>query len=161
MDLNARVVRFFDDFRARIRAELRVSTAPGEADYLRYFEVLGKSIGAVNGSGLTKSILLRPEIVGHVTASLGNIVAETPEDQYDLVIATNVLVYCKNLELLLAMSNISVTLKPGGYFISNEIRPVMDEYAEAAGMQPIQARTLLIAQGKKLPLYDSFAVFQK
>jgi hypothetical protein len=161
LDLNPRVVRFFDDFRARPRAELRMSTIPGEADYRKYFEDLGKSVGTVSGNGLAKSIVLSPEVVKLVSASRGNIVTETPDSRYDLVIATNVLVYCKDLELLLASSNIAAALKPGGYFVSNEIRPIMDEYAAATRMQPVQARTLLIAKGKKSPLYDSFAVFQK
>jgi SAM-dependent methyltransferase len=161
LDLNARVVRFFSDFRLRPRPQLHLSTTAGDPEYLRYFEALGQSIGTVHAKGLTKSIVLRPQIVGQVTASLGNIVTETPDGQYDLVIATNVLIYCKDLDLLLAMSNISRALKPGGYFVSNEIRPVMDGYAAATEMAPVQARSLLIAQGKKTPLYDSFAIFQK
>jgi hypothetical protein len=161
LDLNARVVRFFSDFQARPRAELHVSTMGGEAEYLGYFAGLGKSIGTVNGNGLAKSIVLRPEFVRQVTASPGNIVTEAVDGQYDLAIATNVLVYCKDLELLLGMSNIAAALKPGGYFVSNEIRPVMDQYAGATGMEPVQARTLLIARGKKMPLYDSLAIFQR
>jgi hypothetical protein len=70
-------------------------------------------------------------------------------------------VYCKDPELLLAMSNIAASLKSGGYFLTNEIRPVMDIYSEATGLTPEQARTLLVARGANAPLYDSFAIYSK
>ncbi|MES1260440.1 MAG: class I SAM-dependent methyltransferase [Acidobacteriota bacterium] len=165
LDINARVVRFFEDFRGRPRAELRLTTMPGDEDYMRYFRSLGKSSGTIKGDGkgdgLEKTLTLRPDIVRSITAARGNIVTDPPPAKYDLVIATNILVYCKDPELLLAMSNIAASLKSGGYFLTNEIRPVMDIYSEATGLTPEQARTLLVARGANAPLYDSFAIYSK
>jgi hypothetical protein len=161
LDINARVVRFFEDFRGRRRPELRLATTPGDEDYMVYFHSLGKSVGTIQGDGLEKTLTLRPDVVRSVSAARGNIVTDPPATKYDLVIATNILVYCKDPELLLAMSNIAASLESGGYFLTNEIRPVMDVYSEATGLAPVQARTLLVAQGTNAPLYDSFAVYRK
>jgi hypothetical protein len=55
-----------------------------------------------------------------------NVVAERldplPEgDQFDLVIATNILVYYDVLEQSLALANIAAMLRPGGFLLSNNV----------------------------------------
>ena len=160
-DISPRVIRFFEEFPARKQATLFLATMAGDPEYLSYFDGLGKAIGRVESQGLEKTIAIRPEILGSVTAARGNIVTEVPTGGFDLVIATNVLVYCKDLELLLAMANISAGLKDGGIFLLNEIRPAVDNYASATGLTAVQARTLKIAQGVNAPLYDAFAIYRK
>src|SRR5579859_110490 len=46
--------------------------------------------------------------------------ANLPDDgKYDLLIATNILVYYENFEQSLAMTNIAAMLKPGGFLLTN------------------------------------------
>ena len=44
---------------------------------------------------------------------------------FDLVVATNILPYFDDGELMLAMTNIAAMLAPGGVFLHNEARPMM------------------------------------
>jgi len=52
-----------------------------------------------------------------------NIVLERPslkdDERFDLVVATNVLVYYDAFEQSLALQNISRMLRPGGFFLTN------------------------------------------
>ena len=50
---------------------------------------------------------------------------------FDLVIATNILPYFDDGELMLAMSNIAAMLAPGGVFLHNEARPVLGDITTA------------------------------
>lgn len=162
IDLNARVVRYFHDLHLRSKAVLHLSTMPGDPEYTSYFTSLGQNIGRTEGSGLEKLIVIGPEHLAQVSAANGNVITgRLRAARYDLVVATNVLVYLKDLELLLALANISSTLKPGGFFVTNETRPVVDAYSVAVGLAPVQARTLRIAHGKTAPLYDTFAIFSR
>jgi hypothetical protein len=155
VDINSRVLNFF----VKPPAELRLFTMPGDEEYLSYFRSLGDSIGKVrNVSPTEKTIQLYPL---DVHAERLNIVTERLDRQYDLIIATNILVYLQNPHLLLAMANIAAMLKPGGYLIHNEIRPELDNYSEAAGLHSIAARTVRIGEGAKAPLFDAFALYRK
>ena len=90
-----------------------------------------------------------------------NIITQRLGSKYDLVVATNVLVYFDDNELLLAMANIESMLGAGGYLIHNELRGAIDQDATAVGLAPVQARTVKIGEGTKAPLYDAFAIYQK
>ncbi len=50
---------------------------------------------------------------------------------FDLVIATNILPYFDDGELMLAMSNIAAMLAPGGVFLHNEGRPMLGDVTTA------------------------------
>jgi hypothetical protein len=52
-------------------------------------------------------------------------------------------------------------LASGGCFIHNDLRPEIEADAEQLGLRAVQARTVLIAQGQRAPLYDAFALYQK
>ena len=43
---------------------------------------------------------------------------------FDLIVATNVLVYYNTLEQALALSNIAAMLRPGGFLLTNDELPV-------------------------------------
>lgn len=163
VDINDRVIRFFEDFPKRHPAELRLFTPPGDTEYRAYFRNLGRAIGEVRpASELQKTVRLRDDIVRSVTASKLNIVTERESaDVYDAIIATNVLIYFKGAELLLALANIQSMLAPGGVLIDNDLRPEIDAYALAAGLKAVQARTIQVAPGEKAPLYDAFAIYRK
>ena len=64
---------------------------------------------------------------------------------FDLIIATNILPYFDDVQLMLAMSNVSRMLAPGGVFLHNEARPVLGEITEALGLQFEQSRRVVIA----------------
>jgi SAM-dependent methyltransferase len=73
----------------------------------------------------TRAIKVRPEIVLRVTPRDLNVVVERLELKYlsvkfDLVVATNVLVYYDLFEQGLALQNIGAMLRPGGFFLSND-----------------------------------------
>jgi len=96
-----------------------------------------------------------------ITAQKLNIVTQRLETRYDLIVATNILVYLNDLETLLAIANIESMLTLGGYFIHNELRVAIDQHTAAAGLKPLQARTVKIGPGTKAPLYDAFAIYEK
>jgi hypothetical protein len=77
------------------------------------------------------------------------------------VIATNVLLYFNANELSLALTNIAKMLPAGGYFVHNDLRPVVEADGDVLQMPPVAARTVLIAQGQHAPLYDSFSICRK
>src|SRR5207302_9378136 len=101
------------------------------------------------------------EVAEAVSAEKLNIITQRLGSKYDLVVATNVLVYFDDTELLLTSANIESMLRMGGYFIHNELRGVIDQDATVVGLTPVQARTVKIGEGTKAPLYDAFAIYQK
>jgi hypothetical protein len=82
---------------------------------------------------------------------------------FDLIVATNILPYFDDVELMLAMSNIAGMLGPGGVFLHNEARPVLGEITDALGLPFDQSRHVVIAsvRGAPAPLYDSVWVHRK
>jgi hypothetical protein len=70
-----------------------------------------------------RAVKIRPEIAASITPADLNVVVQRlelrPEDAFDLIIATNILVYYDTFEQSLALSNIEAMLKPGGFLLSN------------------------------------------
>jgi len=70
-----------------------------------------------------RAVRVKPEFVRRMKTFDVNIVlqrANLPEDgRFDLLIATNILVYYETFEQSLAMTNIAAMLKPGGYLLTN------------------------------------------
>ena len=64
---------------------------------------------------------------------------------FDLIIATNILPYFDDTQLMLAMSNVASMLAPGGVFMHNEPRPVLGDITEAVGLHFEQLRRVTIA----------------
>jgi len=76
-----------------------------------------------------RAIRIRPDIVRVVDTAQADIVTSrlvvSNDDSFDLVIATNVLVYYTPFEQALATVNIAAMLRPSGIFISNnDVPPV-------------------------------------
>ncbi len=110
----------------------RDTRVPWKAEYLRYWERFGDQLGrAVQAqalpAGLTdtvaRSVLIRPEVVGHIHPVDLNIVTQhlllAPSQQFDLIIATNVFVYYDVFQQSLALANVERMLKPRGFLLSN------------------------------------------
>jgi SAM-dependent methyltransferase len=155
-DINARVIDFLRTFPAGPRT-LELYSGGGDAEYRRYFSSLGGAIGTKNGSTIHVDV----DVARAIRAGRRNIMTDRWEAAYDLAIATNVLVYFSSDELALAVANIGAMLRPGGWFLHNELRPEVDELAAAAGLEAVQARTVRIAEGRTAPLFDSFALYRK
>lgn len=70
-----------------------------------------------------RAVSVRPAIVSLITAEDANIVLQRPElppdRRFDLIIATNILVYYEIFEQSLALANIEGMLRPGGFLLSN------------------------------------------
>ena len=101
-------------------------------DLLTYWKTFGRTIGeeiaaarvpVAAGKVLVRSVRVRPEIVRSIAPRDLNIVlARLPlatDDRFDVIVATNVLVYYSVFEQALAMSNIASMLRSGGVFLTN------------------------------------------
>ncbi len=103
-----------------------------KAEVIDYWTKFGDRIGtpatpvaAPAGIGELKirAVRVRPAIVAFITPEDTNIVLqrlETPGGQgFDLLIATNILVYYDVFEQSLALANVERMLRPGGFLLSN------------------------------------------
>jgi hypothetical protein len=177
-DINPRVV---DHLRgARLAPPvLRLITGLGEtaavafsSDYRDYFTSLGRSVGTIRPGGkapaghLAKTVTVSKQAAAILRAEPLNIVTERFDlvsgEQFDLVIATNILPYFGNVELELALANISAMLSPGGVLLHNELRPSLPEIAADAGMPVEQSRQVIVATVKEAPpLVDTVWLHRK
>lgn len=96
-----------------------------------YWKILGRSIGseaqvtqppnAVKGMEL-RGIAVRPSVAARITPVDFNVVTEKwTGPPFDLVIATNVLVYYDKFDQALAFRAIDGMLRPGGLFLTNNV----------------------------------------
>jgi hypothetical protein len=160
-DINARVVEFIQRFPEGER-RLELYSEPGDAEYERFFSRLGSVIGkSTTHAPMTKTLMVDLDVARAVHAQSMNILTERRAKRYDLVVATNVLLYFNSDELSLALANISAMMAAGGYFMHNEVRGEIDEVSALAGLAPMQARTLRITEGRRAPLFDAFAIYRK
>ncbi len=158
LDINPRVAAFINEFPGRKQPALKLISRPSDEEYARYFANLGTSIGNRRGN----TIEVRKEVARSISATQLNILTERlTGPPFDLVVMTNVLLYFNSKELALALINITGMMKPGGYFIHNDLRPEIESDAGSLGLKPVQARLLRVARGNKEPLFDSFAIYVK
>ena len=174
-DINPRVLEHLRQSRAKPPRLTLVSGIAQTADvaftpeYREYFLQLGRALGKVetgNGGGphLAKRVIVEPALTSLLDARPLDVVTETLEGPpFDLAIATNILPYFDDLELMLAVNNVSQMLGSGGIFLHNEPRPAMQEAATAAGLEFEQARQAVIAtvRGAPAPLGDTVLLYRK
>jgi SAM-dependent methyltransferase len=74
-----------------------------------------------------RAVRIRPDVVRKVEPLDLNVVYQrlvlSPERRFDVVVATNVLVYYDTFEQALALANIAAMLRPGGLLLSNSALP--------------------------------------
>jgi SAM-dependent methyltransferase len=178
-DINPRVVshlrRSHDDPPALtlvsgVRADATVSVSP---EYREYFDALGRAIAGPGGATLAQATVdgrlrKRVRVSGAAARALSvvplDIVTERLRGQpFDIVIATNVLPYFDDEELILAISNIASALAPGGVLLHNEARPALDGISRAVGLPFEQSRHAVVAavRGAGAPLFDSVWLHRK
>jgi SAM-dependent methyltransferase len=185
-DINPRVVAHLRRSRAKPPALSLVSgireseTVRISEEFRDYFAQLGRAIGEVvadvaptNGmlemldatkGHLRKTVQVHPSAARALRAETLDVVTERlDEAAFDIVIATNILPYFDDGELMLAMSNVARMLAPGGVFLHNEARPLMQEVTAALGLPFEQSRQAIIAavRGAPGPLVDSVWLHRK
>ena len=178
-DINPRVVshlRRSHDFPptlhlvSGIREDAAVSMSP---EYEEYFDALGRAIAGPGGAPpaqatahghLGKRVRVSGAAANALSALPLDVVTERLRGQtFDLVIATNVLLYFDDQELMLAMSNIASMLAPGGVFLHNEARAALDGISRAVGLPFEHSRHAVVAsvRGAPAPLFDSVWLHRK
>src|SRR5206468_12987854 len=150
-------------------SEIRESeTVSLTKEFRDYFAQLGGAIGDVetvptNGH-LRKAARVRPATARVLRAEALDVVTERlDEAPFEIVIATNILPYFDDTELMLAMSNVAGMLAPGGVLLHNEARPLMHSVTSALGLPLEQSRQAIIAtvRGGAAPLADSVWLHRK
>ena len=99
---------------------------------LNYWQQWGNAIGvevvavpppAVAGTVKTRTVQIQPVVVSSITPRDLNIVVDRlplrDDERFDLIVATNVLVYYDVFEQALAAANVASMLRPGGVFVTN------------------------------------------
>ena len=178
-DINPRVVSHLR--RARdmppaltLTSEIReTETVTLSAEYREYFAGLGRAIAEPGtspvsnkapGGHLQSRFRISAAAARSLEAESLDIVTDRLEGPgFDLVVATNILPYFDDGELMLAMTNVGAMLAPGGVFLHNEARPVLHDIATALGFPSEHSRHAVIAtvRGATAPLYDSVWLHRK
>lgn len=101
------LIGFWKNFGSRIGEDTKLSLSPPDGVDLR-------------------AARIRPEVVSSLEVRDLNIVVErlaplADEDRFDLIVATNVLVYYSVFEQSLALTNVASMLRPGGILLSNNV----------------------------------------
>ncbi len=86
-------------------------------------EVAGVRPPAAAGAVKTRAVRVQPGVVSSVVPRDFNLVidrlAVRDDERFDLIVATNVLVYYDIFEQALAAANAAAMLRPGGVFVTN------------------------------------------
>jgi hypothetical protein len=111
----------------------RDAAADWPPDAVAYWEHFGELIGSpakpipvpqAAGAVTLRAVAIAPRFASHLTPLDVNIVTQQMNMQqgrgFDLVIATNILVYYDLFQQALAMANIAHMMNPGGTFLSND-----------------------------------------
>ena len=139
-DLSARVNRHLQAARGRADAgESYAVVLPRDRDGRWHPDLIGfwKTFGSRIGENSTRSLSspagvdvrvarIRPEVVSSLDVRDMNIVLErlspsADEERFDLIVATNILVYYSVFEQSLALANLASMLRPGGLLLSNNV----------------------------------------
>jgi len=105
-------------------------------DAVRYWEHFGDQIGVSTSPVVipadvsdvkVRAVRIKPLVVSRIKPIDLNIILQRmelpPPDRFDLIIATNILVYYDVFEQSLAMANLEKMLRPGGFLLSNNALP--------------------------------------
>jgi hypothetical protein len=122
-------------------------------NFVEYWSHLGDQIGqpvapiavpAAATETQTRAVKIRPAIVGRITPIDMNIVFQRLESdqEFDLIIGTNIFVYYGEFEQSMARANSAAMLKPGGYLLTNDRLPE----TVPSGLQASSPTVLLVAR---------------
>jgi SAM-dependent methyltransferase len=100
---------------------------PRAVAYWQHFgDLIGSPVAPVKApQGLSvRAVAIDPKVASLIEPVDLNVVAQVMDGgAFDLVIATNILVYYDRFEQALAMQNIARMMNPGGVFLSNTVLP--------------------------------------
>jgi SAM-dependent methyltransferase len=169
-DLSPRVLQHLEAARERARGgasyslvlprKLDQSWGP---DVAKYWERFGDRIGvsanaapppSSAGPVTARSVLVRPSVALSLMPRDLNIVVQRLDpmaagEQFDLVLATNILLYYDVFEQSLAVTNIAKMLRPGGLFLSNDrVFELPAGPVDAVGFTDVRYTTQAGAAGK-------------
>jgi SAM-dependent methyltransferase len=145
VDVNPRVLAF-----ALLRNQVTLPAETGNKAFTEWLRDLGPTLQ------------VEQPVYENMRCRQLNIITERIADEtFDIVIATNVLLYFDDVELPLSLANIAAMLRPGGYFVHNELRPDVEVIARALKLPMIQGRTIDIATGARRALRDAIVIHQK
>jgi hypothetical protein len=124
-----------DAYVVQLPRQLQVPWKPRTSDYWRNF---GDQIGAPEapirapvllGDVETRAVRIRSCVVSLITPVELDIVTQhvdlPPQEDFDLIVATNIFVYYGLFEQLLAVANTQSMLRAGGLLLSNNSLPLM------------------------------------
>ncbi|HKW63178.1 MAG TPA: class I SAM-dependent methyltransferase [Candidatus Acidoferrum sp.] len=143
LDLNSAVIAHVQKLAERGRAgqiyglqlprDPKAEWSPEALSYWKHFgEILGSPtkalfVPAALGGVVARAVAIRPQFAAQMQAYDANIVAQTLDfpagKGFDLIIATNILVYYDRFQQALAMANVSRMLNRGGIFLANNVLP--------------------------------------
>jgi hypothetical protein len=139
-DISPRILQHLNDARTRATAGSPYSVVlprnterPWNPDLVDYWQRFGNWIGAPvakapvappnAGRVDVRGVSIRPEIVRSITPVDLNIVTEAPGESgggpFDLIVATNILLYYDVFDQSLAAANIARMLRPSGFLLTN------------------------------------------
>ena len=173
LDISPRIVDHIT--RARARAVKNVGytlhlplpkSVPWLPEVRTYWQAFGNRIGAPAPVPASKAIAdladlravrVRPSVVRQLSVLNVNIVTDRLDaEPFDLVIATNVLIYYDVLEQALALSNVQAMLKPGGFLLANFSAPELS----SVGIRPVDTTTILYARTASENIRDFMVWYQ-
>ena len=127
-------------------------STPWLPEVREYWQKFGDQIGApapvappaaIAELAELRSVRARANEVRRMSVSNVNIVTQRLDGEaFDLVIATNVLIYYDTFEQALAMSNIEAMLKPGAFLLANVSAPDL----KSLTIRPVDTTTTLYAR---------------
>ncbi|MEO8661803.1 MAG: CheR family methyltransferase [Bryobacteraceae bacterium] len=166
-DLNPAVLSHIDRLKrsgAYRRQLVRDRDQAWKAEPLRYWEQFGSVIGTTGKAAAVpqplpslavRGVQIRAEFASRISAMDMNIVTQTTEQRFDLIVATNILVYYDRLQQAIALANIARMLNPGGVFLSNTVLPAQ----RPASLAFVGRRTVTYGTVKEFG--DDFVVYRK
>jgi SAM-dependent methyltransferase len=173
LDINPRILDHVR--RARDRAGKNIGytmnlplpkSVPWLPDVRTYWQRFGDRIGAPapvpSSKGIAdladmRAVRARPSAVRRVSVMNVNIVTDRLDvEPFDLVIATNVLIYYDAFDQALALSNVEAMLRPGGWLLANVSAPEL----ASLRIRPVDATTVLYARTATENIRDFMVWYQ-
>jgi len=143
------------------------ATHTWQPELTRYWQSFGDIIGrdavpvrlpAGTAGVRVRAVTVSPLLVRRIRPRDLNIIVQRdplpPDERYDLIVATNVLVYYDAFEQSLALANIASMLRPGGIFLTNY---AVTPSAQMEALPQVTTRVFFDAQGNG----DSVFVYRR
>jgi hypothetical protein len=154
-DLSRSVLQHLATARSRARAGTPYTVVlprnlgqPWTPGLVKYWETFGQAAGGQPGSATAppnagevavRAVTFAPAVVQSVVPADLNVVLQRAEgEQFDLIVATNILLYYDVFEQSLAIANVAAMLRPGAFLLSNDrIFELPDAPVRSAGRTPV------------------------